>query len=387
MTNIARYILLVTTLICFACAQDVKGSSRLADIEASTTLQHRIAFGSCFNPFRGGLIWSLIKKFHPNQLLLLGDQFYADYNPKTGFKQSANPEIIENGYKAFFGLSSFQTLIKSLSHGWLATYDDHDYGKNNHDKTFRYRDESIQLFAKYMPFYNPIQSYNAQHKTGVYSSEVYTIKLNNKDRKELKYKVILLDSRSNKDPMFTPEGDFLGPEQWAWLEHELSYETLRDVAFVLIGSSIQVLPTEKLIEESWSEFPAQRQRLLALIQQARRYTTSDQIYLLSGDIHNAEINQLRCDNEQQKGLVEVTSSGLSHTFIKVTKQPLQQQQVTKKEDEEEWEGKELVVPIVSRGILMELINGLYQVIYIYIIYYSILYANMILYDMIYHMIC
>lgn len=368
-------LLLIIVSVCIINHVAADEFPTLASIESGTVLKHRIAFGSCFNPFRGGLIWSLMKRFNPNQLLLLGDQFYADYNPKNGFKQRSNPQLIENGYKGLFGLSSFQSLLASLTHTMMATYDDHDYGSNNHDKTFEYRDESQRLFEKYMTFFNPVQPHNAMHKSGVYSSETFTIPLDEPSRKAFRYKVVMLDSRSNKDPMYTKNGDFLGEQQWQWLEHELSSDEIirNQIDMILVGSSIQVLPTEKLVEESWVEFPAQRDRLLQLLTKAKLYT---HIFLLSGDIHNAEINQLKCQEltQQEEGasstneylseenrMVELTSSGLSHTFMKVTKMPSKEQSSTTSPTDVDVDTEMIVIPTQSRGMFMELVNGLYQV--------------------------
>lgn len=51
-------------------------------------------------------------------------------------------------------------------------------------------------------------------------------------------KYILLDTRYNKDPYDTKNGDFLGENQWKWLEAELK-DAEPDV--VLLVSSIQVM--------------------------------------------------------------------------------------------------------------------------------------------------
>jgi hypothetical protein len=112
---------------------------------------------------------------------------------------------------------------------------------------------------------------------------------------------------------------------------------------VLLGSSILVLSDEKLVEETWDEFPDARRRLLKLIGLASLHTT---IVLLSGDIHRSEIStatnrlvllssslhqhpalsSLHLDDSMLRALetalstpvqlVEFTSSGLSHTFTK-----------------------------------------------------------------------
>jgi hypothetical protein len=62
------------------------------------------------------------------------------------------------------------------------------------------------------------------------------------------YKVIMMDARSNKDKKQTSNGDFLGEEQWVWLEQELSSSHHRifngieeRVDLILLGSGIQVI--------------------------------------------------------------------------------------------------------------------------------------------------
>ena len=43
---------------------------------------------------------------------------------------------------------NWKTLLKSLN-GWIATFDDHDFGINNADGTFPFRNESQDLFWKF----------------------------------------------------------------------------------------------------------------------------------------------------------------------------------------------------------------------------------------------
>eukprot|EP00597_Dinobryon_sp_UTEXLB2267_P009087 CAMPEP_0170090986 /NCGR_PEP_ID=MMETSP0019_2-20121128/24701_1 /TAXON_ID=98059 /ORGANISM="Dinobryon sp., Strain UTEXLB2267" /LENGTH=327 /DNA_ID=CAMNT_0010310659 /DNA_START=559 /DNA_END=1539 /DNA_ORIENTATION=- len=146
--------------------------------------------------------------------------------------------------------------------------------------------------------------------SGVFSSKIVTLAGN------FTYKIVLLDTRSNKDPVGTVEGDFLGEEQWQWLEMQL-LESDHKVDLILLGSSIQILPLHKLLEESWSAFPSARQRLLRLVASAR-----PPVVLLSGDVHMAEASKALCtattaNSTRKFDLWEFTSSGLSHTFTKV----------------------------------------------------------------------
>jgi hypothetical protein len=338
------------------------------------TLVHRIAFGSCFNPNRGDSIFRLLARFHPDQFLSLGDLVYADFHPSLGYKRKANPEIIFNEYvkvtqesrawRELFrnhstgdGLTSSTTKVvrvvnndidaasvvspavsvatagqqwpgekelgkklSSLRHTdyspahLLLTYDDHDFGANNADGTFRYRNDSLALFYAFFPHMQRQLSVPLSHtnvvvdKEGVFSSHTFTVILN-KDTPEnlrdktgennmvFRYKVVLLDSRSNKSPkhQHSPPPTFLGAQQWSWLERELHPTANEDVDLVLLGSSIQVLVDDKLVEETWSEFPVERARLLSLLSRLSLFTN---VVVLSGDVHSGEIAQATCSVHQ-----------------------------------------------------------------------------------------
>jgi hypothetical protein len=324
----------------------------------------RIAFGSCFNPHRGGEIWKLIESFSPQQLILLGDQFYADMNSEFGYRKTKLETLTEE-YSLFTNNEDWQHLVNSLD-GWTATFDDHDYGINNGDKTFRFRNESQDLFWL---FTNTSSiNLNNERKSGVYSSKTVKVSLDDFNTSKFVYKIIMLDSRSNKDRNGL-RGDFLGNEQWEWLAGELLDP---EPQLFIIGSSIQVLPDDKIVEETWNEFPHSRTRLLKLLTAVQRSVIRRQnVLVLSGDIHSAEVSQASCAllstnvntntisrddglsaSTTRTNLVELTSSGLSHTFTHTNVLP-------NVNDSERANSN--IVQVVSRGFTKEIFYSLYQV--------------------------
>mmetsp|Transcript_6926 Transcript_6926/g.7558 ORF Transcript_6926/g.7558 Transcript_6926/m.7558 type:complete len:506 (+) Transcript_6926:55-1572(+) len=339
---------------------------------------HRIAFGSCYNPNKGDEMWKLIHYFSPNQLILLGDQIYADFHPIYKYKHfnGSNPDMIREEYDKFYSQRGFNDLLSSLSHGWVSTYDDHDYGKDNGDRTFKFRDEAIALFARYnRPYHydDVITLPNAitgemqtEKKTGVFSSHTYSFPVvRDAVTSDFRYKVVLTDARSNKDVKGTEGGDFLGQQQWRWLEYELSDQTLGDVDLVVFGSGVQLLSDDKLVEESWGEFPEQRQRLIALLS---RLALTRNLLLLSGDIHCAEISQMTCLYQggaerrwqEERRLVELTSSGLSHTFTKIMDSHRMKSEGLER-------GSDVVgkprILTKSRSVVAEFFSAMYQLVY------------------------
>jgi hypothetical protein len=133
-------------------------------------------------------------------------------------------------------------------------------------------------------------------------------------------------------------------QQWKWLENELSLSEVSKYDLILLGTAIQFISDDKLIEEAWNEFPLQRQRLLTLVAKVSMITN---IFVLTGDIHSAEMSQMTCSTSFHDSsassspspspfptlsstassifssfpkdfrVMEFTSSGLSHTFSKI----------------------------------------------------------------------
>jgi alkaline phosphatase D len=337
----------------------------------------RIAFGSCSTNKQGkGALWPQLADKDPDHLILLGDNIYADSKITFGQFIGATPPIIESQYKKLEDDEGFNSVLQKIS-GWdhlYATWDDHDYGINNGDKSFKYRNESMRSFLEFFH-----QSIDEQRLTrgGVYTSS--TINITHSNDEIFQVKILLLDTRFFKDPRHTQDGDFLGETQWKWLEDELLNDQTADV--ILLGSSIQILPTQKIVEESWSIFPHARERLLRLI----ALSPCLNVILLSGDVHMAEVSQVSClplippipssfpqafctpshetdfkTGPQPRHLWEFTSSGLSHTFVseyrrRTDKSPPQERHPR---DAHNYLEK---TQILSRGYLAESLFNMYQV--------------------------
>jgi alkaline phosphatase D len=233
-----------------------------------------------------------MQSFTPNQLVLLGDQIYPDFHPKYKYKRPyATPEMIAGEYNKFLSQPGWKNLTSSLSHDWLATYDDHDYGINNGDKTYQYRNESMAMFRQFygkggeaIEVVDPnTGETRSERKSGVYSAREFSFPIHPKDSnsKFFRYKIILLDNRSNKDPRGTVNGTMLGEQQWQWLEDQLSADNLKHLDLVLLGTGIQVIANDKLVEENWGDFPEERKRLINLVSRTQYYHTN--IVMLSGE--------------------------------------------------------------------------------------------------------
>ena len=323
----------------------------------------RIGFTSCSSQRDGkGAIWDEVLQASPDYLILLGDNIYTDKKTPYGFVE-ASPDIIENEYRQFAEDPLWQAVVERI--GWnniAATWDDHDYGINDGDETYKYRNESMKSFLDFFRFSE--DTTNAMMNRGaVYHS--YTLPIPTSTTRTLHVKVILLDTRYFKNPEGTPHGDFLGEDQWVWLEAELQ-DPSADV--ILLGSSIQILPTQKIVEESWSTFPESRARLLRLVTGA----VCPNVLLLSGDVHMAEVSQAVCFDSQEgqhqhqdhettfRHLWEFSSSGMSHTFTTFLNTYTASSASVLTEGREGGGGA-LPKDVRTRGWLMNSLFNLYQV--------------------------
>jgi alkaline phosphatase D len=192
----------------------------------------------------------------------------------------------------------------------LATWDDHDYGKNDAGAEFVGRHEAQRLFLQFWDV--PLSDVRHQRE-GVYHSQSF-----GPDGQRVQ--VILLDTRFFRSSLkptdqrnaagrerYLPDEDpgktMLGEAQWTWLA-----ERLREPADVrLIVSSIQVV-AEGHGWERWGNFPRERQRLYDLI----RASAAGGVILLSGDRHVGGL--YRETTTTPYPFVEITSSGINQVF-------------------------------------------------------------------------
>lgn len=251
-----------------------------------------IAFGSCNNQNQPQPLWEFINAAEPNLWIWLGDNIYADTRDMRALRSMYMKQKINPGYSSLRERTSV-----------MGIWDDHDYGENDGGSEYPKAEESKKLMFEFLdvPKNNP-----AWKRPGAYQS--YTFRDSG-----AALKVILLDGRTFRSPIKrkdgvylpNPTGTMLGNEQWEWLEKELSDPS---IDLYLVGCGIQFLPEEHKYEK-WANFPADRQRLLSLIQEKK----PKGILLLSGDRHLAEISCTKVDGLGYP-LCEITSSGLTHSW-------------------------------------------------------------------------
>lgn len=258
----------------------------------------RIAFGSCNRQDAPQPLWKPILEDRPDLWIWMGDNIYGD---------SPVMDTLRAKYNRQNAVVDYQVMKSSTP--IIGVWDDHDYGINDGGKNYAQKKASRDLM---FDFLNVPPDAPERKREGGYSAHTY-------GEGERKVKVILLDGRYFRDTLtrvdrvyqINSTGQILGDNQWKWLEKELKTSTAK-VNFIVSG--IQFLPTEHAYEK-WANFPQEREKLLNLIASSEVQNP----ILLSGDRHIAEIMKLE-DARFPKGIYEVTSSGLTHTWTGIAEE-------------------------------------------------------------------
>lgn len=266
-----------------------------------------ISFGSCLRQWQPQPIFASISELKPDAFIFLGDNVYSDTGTYLLFPTKRR---FPRAYRELGNSQDYQNFMQSCQDNHtrvFATWDDHDYGKNDGGREFEYKAVAKQHFQQ---FFN-IPDKQFPNTTGVYQS--YWL-----NHGKLPVQIVLLDTRSFRSPLLRapsnqqcpkanngqntdPEATILGEQQWLWLRDQLK----QPAALRIIASSIQVIPREHCYEK-WANFPLQREKLFDVIKQ----TGATGIVLISGDRHLAEISKLPAERVGYP-LYEVTSSGLN----------------------------------------------------------------------------
>lgn len=263
--------------------------------------QTKIAFGSCGHQDQPLPIFDVVVKHQPDLFIFLGDNIYGDTD---------DMRILKSKYEQLQNKPTFQNLKKNVP--LIATWDDHDFGRNDAGRHYPFKKESKEIF---LDFFNEPADSPRRQREGIYTA--YMHEINGK-----KVQIILLDNRTFRDdipafkkgviedkryfyeldylPHNTKDATFLGEAQWNWLEKELAKPA--DIRLIGSGSQFSI---EFNGYEAWANFPHEQQRFLDLIKK----TKANGILFLSGDVHYAEISKLQ--SEGLYPIYDVTSSGLS----------------------------------------------------------------------------
>ncbi|QHT67776.1 alkaline phosphatase family protein [Rhodocytophaga rosea] len=209
-------------------------------------------------------IFTTIYQQKPDFMLWLGDNTYlreVDWNTRSG---------IMHRYTHTRSTPEMQPLLGSVHN--YATWDDHDFGPNNANRSFWNKNITLEAFKLFWPSAN----YVLGEKAGVTS----TFQWND-------VQFFLVDDRYFKTPnenFVSSDRTLLGKEQLQWLVDALISS---DAPFKIVAIGCQVLNPAKL-DDSYTYYQEEKDYLLKAIQEAK----IPGVIFLDGDRHHSSLTKL-----------------------------------------------------------------------------------------------
>lgn len=253
----------------------------------------RLAIGSCAyvneapfdrpgKPYGGDYkIFRSIAAAKPDFMIWLGDNVYyreADWTTERSMRRRWAHDR---------ALPELQPLLGTVHH--FAIWDDHDFGPNDSDRTYRLREASLRVFQDYWA--NP--TWGLPEAPGVFTRFEWA-----------DVDFFLLDDRYHRSPNGMPPGPdkrMYGRKQLQWLKESLAGS--RAPFKIVAGGSQFWNPLNSF--ESLGLFPAEQQELYDFLREAR----IEGVVFLSGDRHHTEL--LKRQDPGMVPLYEFTSSPLT----------------------------------------------------------------------------
>lgn len=264
-----------------------------------------IAFGSCGDQDYPQPVLDIAANLKPDAFVFLGDNIYGDTDVM---------DTLVNKYKRWANRIEYQHLKAATK--IFATWDDHDYGRNDSGVHYPYKQQSKDIF---MSHFNVSPDHEMRKHDGIYHTNYIekngkVVQLIMLDVRYFRNNLLLYDGKSKMQrdhyfytldymPHTSSDSTLLGKAQWAWLEGELKKPA--DVRVICSGSQFGI---EYNGYEAWANFPHEQQKLLKLI----KSTKANGVLFITGDVHYAEISKL-----QEEGLYpiyDVTASGITSTW-------------------------------------------------------------------------
>ena len=222
-------------------------------------------------------IFNTMSKESADFMVWLGDNTYlreVDWDSRSG---------IYHRFSHSRQIPELQPLLKNMHH--YAIWDDHDYGSNDSDRSYAYKNITRQAFIDFW----------ANPNFGAGGMEGITGTFNWND-----CQFFLLDNRWYRTPK-DKKGQILGDKQIEWLIESLRGSNA-SFKFICVGG--QFLSDVQLFENH-ANYVKERKKLIKLLDQHK----IQGVVFLTGDRHHSEISKYSSKNGQV--YYDVTSSPIT----------------------------------------------------------------------------
>lgn len=225
--------------------------------------------------------FTALAALQPDLMLWLGDNTY--YREPDWYSEAG----MRHRYAHTRSLPELQALLGATHH--YAIWDDHDYGPNDADRSYRMKQTALEIFKDYWA--NP--SYGSEGVPGVFMRFEWG---------DIEF--FMLDDRYHRSPNYMLDAAdkvMFGAAQMQWLMESLVNSR---APFKIVAGGNQMLNPQSTYE-SFTAYPREQQKFLQWLQTQK----VPGVLFLSGDIHQTELIKMT-----PKGfypLYDFTSSSLT----------------------------------------------------------------------------
>jgi alkaline phosphatase D len=219
----------------------------------------RVVYASCAATGSTSPVFTAMRQVQPDLFLHMGDLHYENIrrNDVLRFRQA---------YMKVLASPTQSALFRAVPFAY--TWDDHDYGPNNSDRSSPSRPAALRAYRKFIPHYPLAEAENGP------VHQAFTVG---------RVRFILTDARSERSPERLPEADrtMLGASQVAWLERELEAAKAAPLV-VLINTVPWITKRKESTSDGWAKYARERRHIADLIV---RHGLTRKLVMLSGDAH------------------------------------------------------------------------------------------------------
>jgi alkaline phosphatase D len=231
-----------------------------------------VAFGSCLNPTRQPMqpIFMEVLQHRPAAFLFIGD---INYMPGRASHYASDRETVRYAMAGYHREVRHVPEVRALmaSTPSYGIWDDHDFGPNDADRTFAFREETLEIYRRYWP--------NAGAGTATTQGIFHAFKIADVE-------FFMLDDRYHRDPNQAEDRQTMfGDGQMQWLKDGLKSST---ATFKVIANGNSMVVDFHRRHEVWDNFGSERDDFLKWLFDAG----ISGVFFIVGDWHIGTLNKL-----------------------------------------------------------------------------------------------
>jgi alkaline phosphatase D len=226
---------------------------------ADGPLSFRVLFASCAGTGSTSPVFTAMREQDADLFVHMGDIHYEDIGRNE-------VERFRRAYLAVHGSAPQSALFRSVPVAY--TWDDHDFGPNDSDRTSPSREAALEAYRRFVPHY-PLAA-----DPGATIHQSFTVG---------RVVFLVTDCRAGRSPRRAPEPErtMLGREQLEWLLAQLD-EARTAPLVVWVNSVPWITKRDESTREGWAPFARERERIADHVV---RLGLVEKLVMLSGDAH------------------------------------------------------------------------------------------------------